>query len=105
MAHVVKRVRIKDDGLSAWINLAPDAIFPSVLLRAILERRGVNYGIREGALLDAGRTSTTPRRVVLANGDPPSPGCAGRDIFGQQVTPLRELAQVALAMISPRHGC
>ena len=96
LARVVQRVRIKEDGLTAWINLAPEASFPSVLLRAILDRRGVTYGIREGSLLDASRPSSGSRRVVLAAGDPPSPGCAGKDIFGQQVPPLRDPAQISL---------
>ncbi|TVR41120.1 MAG: DUF342 domain-containing protein [Planctomycetota bacterium] len=95
--RVMTRVRIAEDGLCAWINLAPETSFPSVLLRAVLHRRGVIYGLREGAILDASRSGPSPRRVVVAAGDRPSPGFPGRDIYGQVVPPLPDAAIVTVS--------
>lgn len=97
LQRVLRRVRIADDGLSAWINLAPDTRFPSELLKAVLQHREVTYGLIEAAIMDASRARPSPRRLVVARGDVPSPGCGGRDIFGNEIPPLSAVASVLIS--------
>ncbi|TVR12754.1 MAG: DUF342 domain-containing protein [Planctomycetota bacterium] len=97
LQRVLRRVRVADNGLSAWINLAPDTRFPSELLKAVLQHREVCFGLIEAAIMDASRPRPSPRRLVVAHGDRPSPGCGGRDIYGNNIPPLQVAASVLVS--------
>ena len=85
---LIKRIYVAEDRLQAWIVLAPGTTFPRRLLEVVLEHAGVNYGLNHGAIGQASRTDEQPRRLVIASGDPPSPGLSGRDVYGERVDPV-----------------
>ena len=87
---LTKRIIVDPVGLRAWLVLAPGANFPRFLLEQILAAAGITLGIDSCALNEATRPSQIPRRIVLAHGEPPSPGMAGRSIRGQPIPPLDE---------------
>jgi serine/threonine protein kinase/uncharacterized protein (DUF342 family) len=90
LAQVAKRVMMDKNALQAWIILAPGASFPRILLDQIFNFLQISHGINQEALQEATRTSTLPRRLVLAQGDPPSPGIPGLSIRGERIAPIEE---------------
>ena len=97
LAQLAKRILIDPDGLKACIALAPGASFPRTLLIELLDARGVTYGRKEQGLLDATRQCQSPRRITLAQGDPPSPDRPGRNVGGEVVPPLAEPVQMRVS--------
>ena len=85
---LTKRLIIDKQGLTASLTLAPGASFPRFLLDQILEAAGITFGLIQGSINDATRPSQTPRRIVLAQGDPPSPGLAGKGVRGEKIPPI-----------------
>lgn len=83
LAKLVRRIHFTDDRLTAWINLAPGATFPVVLLELLLREAGVVHGVSRGAVASASAPSDLPRRLILASGDPPYPGTDGRGVDGR----------------------
>jgi serine/threonine protein kinase/uncharacterized protein (DUF342 family) len=86
LAQVAKRVMMDKNALQAWIILAPGASFPRILLDQIFRFLQITHGINQ----EATRTSRLPRRLVLAQGDPPSPGIGGLSIRGDRLPPIDE---------------
>jgi serine/threonine protein kinase len=109
MAILAKRVIVAQDGMSAHIILAPGASFPRNLLERMATAAGILHGVDPMALHEASRTATVVRRIILARGDLPSPGCAGRSVLGDPVTDggrsvairVDDRAQHALALTAP----
>jgi serine/threonine protein kinase len=85
---LAKRVITDKQGLQAWMILAPGASFPRVLLEQMIPAANICHGIDQAAIHEATRVSTGPRRIVLAHGDPPSPGFAGRSVRGDIIPAL-----------------
>ncbi len=90
LEHVRKRMHFHADGLSVRLNLAPGASFPHALLMRLLDEAGVVYGVEEAVILQATRATTVPRRLVLAHGDPATPGFPGKNIFGEEIPALEQ---------------
>ena len=90
LAVLIKRIVVDRDGLRASLALAPGASFPRSLLDQLLASASVNYGLIEANLVAAGRPSDLPRRITLAQGDPPTPDCPGRSVRGERLPPCLE---------------
>ncbi|MDA3963270.1 MAG: FapA family protein [Planctomycetota bacterium] len=97
LLKLATRIHVSEDGLQAWIHLAPGTHFPRVLLDKLLDVAEVIYGIQNGALNDATRTSDRARRLVIAVGDPPTPGVRGCDVRGKELAPHAEPVLVRVA--------
>lgn len=85
---LTKRIIVDSEALKAWLVLAPGANFPRFMLEQILDAGGICYGLDQGAINEATRPSTLPRRIVLARGDPATPGFGGTNVRGQAIPPL-----------------
>ena len=97
MERLRGRVHHDQDGLSAWIHLAPGATFPPQLLEQLLDAANITYGRREGAIYSAGAATEQPRRLVVARGQAPRPASAGTDIYGRPLPPLAKPLQLVVA--------
>ncbi len=87
LAALAKRVVVDKAGLKAAIVLAPKASFPRFLIERILESAGVTFGLQPDALDEATRPQAMTRRIVLARGEPPSPGRPGWSVRGSEIPP------------------
>ena len=87
---LAKRVITDKEGLQAWMILAPGANFPRVLLEQMIPAANIRHGIDQSAINEATRVSVSPRRIVLAHGDPPSPGFSGRSVRGEVIPALTQ---------------
>ena len=87
---LAKRVITDKEGLQAWMILAPGANFPRALLEQMIPAAHISYGIDQSAINEATRVSASPRRIVLAHGDPPSPGFSGRSVRGEVIPALTQ---------------
>jgi serine/threonine protein kinase/uncharacterized protein (DUF342 family) len=85
---LTKRIVLDGEVLKAWLVLAPGASFPRFMLEQILEAAGICYGVDQGAVNEATRPSTLPRRIILARGDPATPGFGGTNVRGESIPPL-----------------
>ena len=94
---MTKRIVLDRDGLRAALALAPGASFPRGLLDQLLAAAGVTYGLIEANLTASGRPADLPRRIVLAQGDPPTPDCAGRTVRGEKLPPCVDRMVVRIA--------
>lgn len=97
LAALTKRIVLDRDGLRAALALAPGASFPRGLLDQLLAAAGVTYGLIEANLTASGRPADLPRRIVLAQGDPPTPDCAGRTVRGEKLPPCVDRMVVRIA--------
>ncbi|MFW5845507.1 MAG: protein kinase domain-containing protein [Planctomycetota bacterium] len=88
--RLLKRIHISEDGLVVWINLAPGACFPRLVLELLLREAGVCYGVDESAISAATRPAQQPRRMILAQGDAASPGIAGRSVDGTAIPAMTD---------------
>ena len=82
---LAERVHVSTDRLRAWINLAPQAVFPSDLLRRVLATARISHGLQQAAILQASRPAQWVRRLVVACGDPPLPDQEGCDVYGNSL--------------------
>ncbi|MBA3936798.1 MAG: DUF342 domain-containing protein [Planctomycetes bacterium] len=94
---LTKRILVDKDGLKASLVLAPGASFPRFLLDQILSAANIVHGVVQGAVNEATRPSSIPRRIILARGDPPSPGMTGMDVRGMRVPPLEARVAIRIA--------
>lgn len=85
---LTKRIVLDGEALKAWLVLAPGASFPRFMLDQILEAAGICYGVDQGAVNEATRPSTLPRRIILARGDPATPGFGGTNVRGEPIPPV-----------------
>ncbi len=85
---LTKRIVVDADALKASLVLASGASFPRFMLEQIIESAGIVYGIDQGAVNESTRPSTLPRRIVLARGDPATPGFSGTTIRGETIPGL-----------------
>ncbi len=88
LAMLVKRIIVDFEAMTASIVLAPGASFPRFLLDQIIIGAGLVHGLIPGAIHETTRTSQVARRIVLARGDPPSPGFPGRNVRGEDIPAL-----------------
>ncbi len=88
LALLVKRIIVDFEAMTAAIVLAPGASFPRFLLDQIISGAGIVHGLIPGAIHETTRTSQVARRIVLARGDPPSPGFPGRNVRGEDIPAL-----------------
>ncbi len=82
---LAKRVHVSSDRLRAWINLAPQAVFPSDLLQRVLATARISHGLQQAAILQASRPAQWVRRLVVACGEPPLPDQEGCDVYGNSL--------------------
>ncbi len=94
---LTKRIVVDGEVLKAWLVLAPGASFPRFILDQILEAAGICYGVDQGAVNESTRASTLPRRIVLARGDPATPGFGGTNIRGESISPLEVPVVISIA--------
>ena len=85
---LTKRIIVDAEALKASLVLASGASFPRFMLEQIIEGAGIVYGIDQGAVNESTRPSTLPRRIVLARGDPATPGFSGTNIRGETISSL-----------------
>lgn len=85
---MAQRIRTDENGLQAYLHLAPQASFPRQLLEAMLDILDISYGIDVGALMESSRPSDVARRIILASGDEPAPGYAGHSIYDTLIEAL-----------------
>ncbi len=88
LAILAKRVLIDEAGLTAILVLGPGATFVRALLERILAVAGVVHGLRDEGIIAAARPAPNARRLVLARGDEPAPGMAGRSVRGERLDAL-----------------
>ncbi len=94
---LTKRIVLDGEALKAWLVLAPGANFPRFMLEQILEAAGICHGLDQGAVNEATRPSTLPRRIVLARGDPATPGFGGTNVRGESIPPLVVPVSITIA--------
>ena len=94
---LTKRIVVDGEALKAWLVLAPGASFPRFMLEQILEAAGIRYGLDQGAVNEATRPSTLPRRIILARGDPATPGFGGTTVRGDALPPLEVPVSISVA--------
>ena len=94
---LTKRIVLDGEALKAWLVLAPGASFPRFMLEQIIEAADISYGLDQGAVNEATRSSTLPRRIILARGDPATPGFGGTNVRGEPIPPLELPVVITIA--------
>jgi serine/threonine protein kinase/uncharacterized protein (DUF342 family) len=97
LSRLARHIHVDEDGMQAWLYLAPGAAMPVALTRAVLKAAGVSVGLRDGAIVDASRRCRQARRLVLAQGTPPSPGVGGGDVYAAAIPPLDTSVEVRMS--------
>lgn len=70
-------IRIADDRLTAWLDLAAGEACPISVLRDLIAAACLRHGLQREALVQAGQPAAEARTLVVARGDPPEHGAAG----------------------------
>jgi serine/threonine-protein kinase len=97
LANLAKRIQVSRDGLKATIALAANACFPRFLLDQIVAAAGLRCGLLDEALEEATRPSAVARHLVLARGEAPAPGTAGRTVRGEPLAALASAVKIHVA--------
>lgn len=70
-------IRIADDRMTAWLDLAPGETCDIGHLRELIAAAGLRFGLQREALIEAGRPAEAMRALVVARGEPPERGADG----------------------------
>lgn len=97
LRKLVKMVRTSQDGLRAWLVLAPGAAFPKELVQRLMIEAGISHGLRETGVYEASRPADMPRKIILAEGQEPRPGVPGMTVRGEAVDALNRSVVIEVA--------
>ena len=112
---------VSKDGMTATLKLPAGVALVPEALRLLLAEAGIVKGLQSTAILAAGRTGAVERSLVVARGEPPSPGLDGwiepmvhepEAAYGEGKVDLRELhhfreihaGQPVLRLVPPHPG-
>jgi uncharacterized protein (DUF342 family) len=70
-------IRISDDRMTAWLDLAPGEACPVARLRELIAAAPLRFGLQRETLQEAGRSEPMVRALVVARGEPPQRGNDG----------------------------